>query len=490
MLKAAKNALLFFCVLGCLYGAEPKTQTLRLVQDDAQDYMVTKVYSLKYIKANDIVPFVLGAVMRYSTNSKVDRINYAAAKQQWLAVTTPVAMMPYVDDMVAKMDRPSKIKDVNGSIVQGTGITRYVYNPKWRSSQDMVTLMVKAGIPADASGYDYSYDSEDNSAGKYDGRVLYDSASNLIYWKDSPNKSSDLLKYLTWLDRPVPQVIVTFRLYEVRDSDLRDIGIDYAAWKNGPGLQLAGFGADLFAGRWNETVQVAEAASKLMPFISDSMSWGYGSMFFAPAFDMSFIRLLQQNGRARELSEVSLTLRNGKNAATNLAPDYQNILKKDNVESSSAAGLTLQILSPTICFDGVKPDKSGLLPYTAEDYEKKFSGIFDFQYSLENTSVTERNNYGSELTESSTLQGFGTIRMKEESFLASWSRQMDVEQTIGVPILCELPILKYLFGTTTRNIETTHFFLTAEAAFVHPDSDISAISGKLTEITELVTNEQ
>ena len=224
------------------------------------------------------------------------------------------------------------------------------------------------------------------------------------------------------------------------------------------------------------------------------MSWGYGSMFFAPAFDMSFIRLLQQNGRARELSEVSLTLRNGKNAATNLAPDYQNILKKDNdktyVESSSAAGLTLQILSPTICFDGVKPDKSGLLPYTAEDYEKKFSGIFDFQYSLENTSVTERNNYGSELTESSTLQGFGTIRMKEESFLASWSRQMDVEQTIGVPILCELPILKYLFGTTTRNIETTHFFLTAEAAFVHPDSDISAISGKLTEITELVTNEQ
>ena len=42
--------------------------------------------------------------------------------------------------------------------------------------------------------------------------------------------------------------------------------------------------------------------------------------------DMSFIRLLQQNGRARELSEVSLTLRNGKNAATNLAPiDIQRI---------------------------------------------------------------------------------------------------------------------------------------------------------------------
>ncbi len=476
-------------------GADPeKTRKIRFIEDDAQDYMVTKVYSLKHIKANDIVPFVLGAVMRYSSNSKVDRINYPAAKQQWIVVTTPVAMMPYVDDMVAKMDRPSSIKDVNGSIVQGTGITRYVYNPKWRSSQDMVTLMLKAGISSDASGYDYAADSEDISSVKYDARVVYDAASNLIYWKDSPNKSNDLLKYLKWLDRPVPQVIVTFKLYEVRDSDLRDVGIDYAAWKNGPGLQIAGFGADLFAGRWNETVQVAELANKLMPFISDSMSWGYGSMFFAPAFDMSFIRLLQQNGKARQVSNVSVTLRNGKSASTTFTPDYQNILKKDNdktyVESSKTASLTLKVASPTICFNGIEPDKSGVLPYSVEDYEKKFSGVFDFKYSLTNTSVVERNNYGNELTESTSLEGFGTIRMKQESFLVGWTRHMNVEQTIGVPFLSELPILKYIFGTTTQNIEKTYFFLTAEPVFVHPDSDISRISGKLTEITELVQNEK
>ena len=142
-------------------GINPeKTRKIRFIEDDAQDYMVTKVYPLKHIKANDIVPFVLGAVMRYSSNSKVDRINYSAANQQWIVVTTPVAMMPYVDDMVAKMDRPGGVKDVNGSIVKGTGITRYVYNPRWRSSQDMVTLMLKAGISSDASGFDYSADSE------------------------------------------------------------------------------------------------------------------------------------------------------------------------------------------------------------------------------------------------------------------------------------------------------------------------------------------
>ena len=477
-------------------GTTPeKTQKIRFIEDDAQDYIVTKVYNIKHMKANDLVPFVLGAVMRYSTNSKVDRINYAAAGQQWIVVTTPVAMMPYVDDMIAKMDRPSKIKDVNGSPLKGTGITRYVYSPKWRSSQDMVTLMVKTGIPADASGYDYDTDSVDSDSIKYDGRIVYDSASNLIYWKDSPNKSADLLKYLTWLDRPVPQVAVRFKLYEVRDSDLTDIGIDYAAWKNGPGLEIAGFGADLFSGRWNETVQVAQLANELMPFINDSMSWGYGSMFFAPAFDMSFLRLLQQNGKAREVSTVTLTLRNNGTAETTFTPDYQNIVKKENdktyVESSGTSSLTLKITSPTICFDGIQPDrKTGLLPFTEADYQNKFSGVFDFQYTLTNTSVVERNNYGSELTESTDLSGYGTIKIKQESFLAGWTRTMDVEQTIGVPFLCELPVLKYIFGTTTRNKEQTHFFLTAEAEFVHPDADISRISGKLTNIADLVTAEK
>lgn len=458
-----------------------KTRKIRFIEDDAQEYMISKVYTLKHIKANDIVPFVLGAVKRYSNNSKVDRINYSAGKQQWIVVTTPAPMMRYVDDMIAKMDRPSGSKDADGSIVKGTGVTRYVYNPQWRSSADMVKLMVKAGISGDAdeayAAQDGTYKDPKSSTGKFDSRIVYDATSNLIYWKDSANKSKDLLKYLKWLDRPVPQVLVTFKLYEVRDSDLTDIGIDYAAWKNGPGLQLAGFGADLFSGRWNETVQIAQLANKLMPFISDSMSWGYGAMFFAPAFDMSFIRILQQNGKARQLSTVTLALRNGKTASATFTPDYQNILKKDNdktyVEASQTASLKLTVSAPAICYDGKSAD-----------------GAFDFSYALSNASVVERNNYGSELSESTAINGFGTIRMKQESFLTGWTRQMDVEQTIGVPFLCEIPVLKYIFGTTTRNVEKTHFFLTAESEFVTPDTDISRISGKLTEITELVQNEK
>ncbi|MBO5822781.1 MAG: hypothetical protein J6R86_07200, partial [Lentisphaeria bacterium] len=54
---------------------------IRLIQDDAQDYMVSKIYSLKYTQANDLVPFVSGMVLRYNTNSSVNTIEYGNNQQ-------------------------------------------------------------------------------------------------------------------------------------------------------------------------------------------------------------------------------------------------------------------------------------------------------------------------------------------------------------------------------------------------------------------------
>ena len=74
---------------------ENKTRKLRFVQDDAQDYMVSKIYKLRYVQANDITPFVLGIVKRYNMNSSADCVEYGADNKQLLTVTCPVGMMPF-----------------------------------------------------------------------------------------------------------------------------------------------------------------------------------------------------------------------------------------------------------------------------------------------------------------------------------------------------------------------------------------------------------
>ena len=47
--------------------------------------------------------------------------------------------------------------------------------------------------------------------------------------------------------------------------------------------------------------------------------------------------------------------------------------------------------------------------------------------------------------------------------LGQWDKEQDVEQTIGIPWLCRIPYLKYLFSTVTTNRETTRVYLTVTA---------------------------
>ena len=437
---------------------QDKIQKIRFREDDDQNYMVSKVYELKHVKANDLVPFVLGAVKRYSSNSTADRINYTSEKQ-WIAVTTGIRMMPYVDDMIAKLDRPSAKRGPYGSLLDGTGIQRYVYTPKYRSSQEIVDLMISTGIPANAT-----------TDRKQDAVVKYDEATNLIYWKDSERKSSDLVKYITWLDRPLPQVSLTFRVYEVRESTMRDLGADYLAWKNGPGLNLFQTGWDVFSLSSGGTAAL------------QAMSGPAGGFFFAPQFDASFLRVLQQSGNADIRNTANLTVSNSDSKSYELLfnPQFQNIAKSDNDKTSvtlsaisslpeGANQVYLKIINPIVNLHGGIPQAGypaseafSLSSYTPGSNAKRPGTLF-FGYNVQTASVVERNNVGSELIETGTIQGNTLIELNKEVILAQWDKDQEVEQTIGVPFLAEIPVLKYLFSTTTTSREKTRFYLTVRA---------------------------
>ena len=456
-------------------GDDAKIRRIRFKEDDAQNEMTSKIYTLKHLKANDLVPFLLGAVKRYARNSAVDRINYSAGKQQLVAVTCPVGMMPYVDRLVATLDRDG-LRDANGSPIDGTGILRYVYEPRFRSSPELVELMIKAGIPSNAE-----------AGADQDAVVAYDSHTNLIYWKDSINKDKDLRKYLAWLDRPVPQVTLTLRVYEVRESKLRDLGIDYLAWKNGPGLDLFGTGFNFLSMHFNELVM--DAVLSHAPELANLASGSYGGFFFAPAFDASFIRCLQQDGNAAVSASASLTVANDAEGSyeVTFSPEYQNLSKGDQdrttVELSLPSDLTMTIGQPTVCLS-LPTDGSGVQTFTPETC-RQATGVLNFQYRMATCHTVERNNYGAELGDYGLSSSAVTVALNQEQLLTSWSKETEVEQTFGVPFICELPILKYLFGTTTVNREQTHYFLTVQVQPIHPDLELGGISGTLLEMTEL-----
>ena len=452
-----------------LLAEEPakETRTIRLLQDDAQLTLASKLYELKHVKATDIRPYIEAAVKRYYSTSKVERVNYSAAKQNYLIVSTGEEFLPYVDDLIAKIDRPGKV-DRFGSVIEGTGITRIAYTPNYRAAEDIVRIL-------------------NGAIRSSEGVVYLNKDTNTIYWKDDDIAAKSILAWAQRLDRPVPQVNLRLNYYEVRESTLRDVGFDYLAWKNGPGLNLfeaAYNGGSVFS---NEAILNALGTGAKFADVARnfSTSWGYGGFFTAPQFDLSFIRLLQQSGNAKLAASTNLTFVNTaifedsslnqyRTYTATLTPDYQNIRKDANdrtyVESEYAPAIELVVKNPVICFGAAtgEIDSLGNIPSDEAFYAKNDGGVV-FNYSLLSKDVVERNNRGDELGHSSYATGNLTLGFKTEKLLSSFVKETEAEETIGIPFLIKIPVLKYLFGTSTTIHEKIYVVVTAEASLVHPE---------------------
>ena len=424
----------------------PTSQTLRLVQDDAQDYMVSRIFTLKYIQSNDITPFVTGMVKRYNMNSSVSCFSYIYGdiQQQILSVTTPARMMEHVAAFLALADRPVKGAAPGADIIRGTGISRGVYRPKYRSGQILVDLIVNALI----------------NAGPYSSLYGYDANSNQIYWKDNVSNTSYVYQFLSYIDRPPPQIELEFTVFELRESTLRDVGIEYLAWKNGPGLNLFQVG-------W-QALDLSSSGSAAL----QSFSGPLGGFFFAPQFDASFIRILEQSGNAEVVSTMSLTVSNSDSRSYEHTFNIssQNIVKNDNDRTSvtsqalsaGANSNKLQIIKPIVCIDDNNKAEFTIQPYTPGSNAGK-PGILCFGYNCSVTSPVERNNLGTELLSNTAFSGNAVIPLNREIMLGSWESEREVEELIGVPFLSDIPVLKYFFSTTTKSYEKTLFFLTVKS---------------------------
>ena len=426
-----------------LAAAEPVVQKITFVEDDAQKFMGTKIYTLKHTKAADLLPFIQNAVLRYTGDSHASSVNDFANNRQMIIVSTGVNFFPYLDEMVAALDRPGKMNKF-GTNIDGDGVATGFYRPRFRAAASMVDVITKAQILSSTD----------------DGAIYLDKGSNLFYFKEAPSIVDDIKARLAWFDQAPPQVRLEMKVYEVRDSDLRDIGIDYLAWKNGPGLNLFAAGYDALDFSIGQTMMSALTGAATDIF--GTASWGFGGFYTAPAFDMSFVRILQQNGKATISSTAAVTLSN-ENSGNDVyrvafAPEYQNITKDGDHRSAVGASADASL---TAIFNGVSITNGK-------------AGVVNFSYALDGNNVEERNNLGAEISSNIRVASSASLAMGQEKVLTSWNRTSKVEQTVGVPFLCELPVLKYIFGTTTTNIEKVHCFVTVRAVPVKITDSIPA----------------
>ena len=170
-------------------------------------------------------------------------------------------------------------------------------------------------------------------------------------------------------------------------------------------------------------------------------------------------------------------------------PQLQNIVKTNNDQTSVGASsvaqdglnqIYMKIIKPIACLHSGEEIDFSIPSYRPGQYDGVPGTLF-FGYDVQAANVVERNNYGTELVETTQLQGNSTIDLYQEKILASWDKEEEVEQTIGVPFLSEIPVLKYFFGTTTTSVEKTHVYLTVTAEILNtsPNREMSGVLQRL-----------
>jgi len=450
---------LMLCAVAAFPAAAQKERTITFNEDRAQHYMTTKVYELKYVNAHDVMPFILGAMKRFDEQASIKSLDYPQGKKQFVVVSCGSQMFPYIDEMIAKLDHPTKGKvDKTGSIVDGDGIYRYNYCSKYRGTAEMNTVLQQTFTGGIGSGDAY-----------------YDSSTNMFYWKTSKSQGDEYMKFLQAIDRPVPQAQVVLNIYVVNDNDFQELGIDYIGWKNGPGANLFGAGFDYT--KFNSVSSLSNATD----IASSVAGSGMGGFAVAPQFDATFVRMLAQKGKAKVASSAMLTLVNDYSAeAANdsfdtakyrfrFTPQYQNIQKDDNQSTSVTvidnSELYFYVLAPILTYNGFEtPDKAMNLMCSW-----RLSVNDNVEDTNQGANVVNTNAFGSTLT----------LQTGAEKLLAIYDKDLYVKQYNGMPFLGDIPVLKYLVGSESEVKTKAKVFVTITATAVNPDAKLSAWAGQV-----------
>ena len=89
---------------------------------------------------------------------------------------------------------------------------------------------------------------------------------------------------------------------------------------------------------------------------------------------------------------------------------------------------------------------------------------------------------GTELIETSNISSNVQMDLGEEQVIAQWDKVQEVKETIGVPFLMDIPILKYLFSTETVSKEKSKVYLTIKAEVLDTGHPVNLTTGYLKQI--------
>ncbi|WP_288558834.1 hypothetical protein [uncultured Victivallis sp.] len=218
-----------------------ETDAITFVNTNNDPFVYTRVYVLKHADPYEIRPFIMAAVRsrRVDTNdTKVEAIRYMDGTGMLIVSAEQYRFEPVengmsIDQIVEMLDKPG--------LASETGRKFFLYYPKYWDSATLAALVRRVGMTE--AGDDVELQGGIDT-------VRADVGLNALMFHTSPFSQKAIERILKEYDAPVTEALVDYKIYEIDSENDGNLGVDFQAWKNGPGADLFAAGAR-YASGWD-----------------------------------------------------------------------------------------------------------------------------------------------------------------------------------------------------------------------------------------------
>ncbi len=429
-------------------GKTGVVKVLRVNQKNLINDFVVGIFPIKHAS-----PIELRNLFREVTAAEGGRaevIRDGRSKENFLWVLAPKFQLPHLEATLREIDVPWLSDDLDGA-------AEVYYKAKFRTIDRIDAI---ASVPGSSGlrGTDA------------DSNVDLDRVNNASLYIGEPYRAGNYVKYSEKVDQPVPQVVLEAAVYEVEVSNDKRLGLDYIAWKNGPGRNLFEF---IFWGSSSKQ-HVHGSSSVFDPFLSHrtavavsdtikghSSGWYMATNFLATA---AYLDFLEGSGRARVVTRGKVRVKNselGTLSATDQVLYFRSSPNESNTPTDGIVPSLVQVDTTNtdlpIHSRTLTKDSKVEIGFTMTVRPRIGQETTEITVDLSLGNIVGQTPSGAPLVRTHTVSSTVLVRDGLPFCVGGIRRDEEVNQTQKIPLLGSIPVLGWLFfgheATGKRNTE-------------------------------------
>jgi len=319
------------------------TKNVHLISSTNNPNILTRAYVLKNADPYELLPYFREAVTAEQISgdkAKVECIKYNDGTGVLIVSAEDYRFGKQkhgmgFDEIVAELDKPG--------VTSSSGTIGYAYFPKYVPASWLAEQLRNVGLNLP--------DQKELQGGK--DKIVVDNSLNAVFIYVPAYQVKNVNEMIKQYDGPVSELKVKYTVYEIDAEVDGNLGVDFQAWKNGPGTDLF-TAASRFGKQWDFANNFVN-----YPFVNKSHSQ---FIHFSPKWNSKYFDFLEARSKAKVITRGEASIMNNQEArieATTRLPGFVNGSKPADINVVSYIRLNDQRIYDSTVTSTIPPDATG-----------------------------------------------------------------------------------------------------------------------------------